>query len=202
MSMFSGKCDLYDHINISLDSKGASLNELLDNTSFFIHGKDKRDHELSIKSEKDLAKYYPYLVAMGSFSDGKCTIVLSSDSFIDTEERDRLQWRLDDTLKFWRKCKKSKIEFNVDEYIKHNTYFYRSNLDRQIAEVVLQYGNKTTMDNIKHIHDDIHEYYRNIWYKELLRVGWDEFHAGLWVYGWIRDKEELQRRIIHGEHLG
>lgn len=58
------------------------------------------------------------------------------------------------------------------------------------------------MDNIKHIHNDIHEYYRNIWYKELLRVGWDDLHASLWVYGWIRDKEELQKRIVNGEHLG
>ena len=106
MSNFSGKCDLYDHIEI----------HGLDNTlkSKIYVGYDSKE-PLNIKEERDLVPYYPFVISMGAFNHGIGTIYLMDESWVNYEEKDVLEFYLEQILKIYRRCKRKKVEFNVDE---------------------------------------------------------------------------------------
>ena len=80
MSEFSGKCDIYDCFSDVSD-------EFLQRSSFYIYTNDYRDHRLEINNQKDLAKYYPYLVCLETRNKEYATVYLSQLSFIDQEEK-------------------------------------------------------------------------------------------------------------------
>ena len=97
MSEFCGKCDFYDSIvMINLDGDRSAIEEYLKETNIYIRGKDGREHKVDCKTEKDLAKYYPYLVGIGAFGKEKRTVVLSSKCFIDSEEEEFLNFHIQD----------------------------------------------------------------------------------------------------------
>ena len=86
MSVYSGKADLFDNLGDATDEK-------LQNSNIYI---GDNIIPLRINNQHDLAPYYPYLVAVGSWSDGHAEIHLSTESFIDTDERESLTWKLED----------------------------------------------------------------------------------------------------------
>ena len=182
ISSYSGKCDLADHLEIDASYQNLNSVEELDFSTYniSIYGRDDRHHKLEINSYKDVAKYLPYLVAIGAFSDGKSNIVLSSEDFITSEEKEHLQWKLDDIQKAVRKLKRNHTPV-TEENIKANLWFSDSDETSELIRRVIEHGNKA---DIEDIHLPLAEYYREIWYEELLRVGYNEYEAHHWVYGW------------------
>ena len=80
ISIFSGKCDLYDYL-------GDATDEELQNANIYI---GDNVIPLRINNQHDLAPYYPYLIGIGGWGDGHCNLRISTMSFIDEEERDHL----------------------------------------------------------------------------------------------------------------
>ena len=194
MSIFSGKCDFYDSVvAIHCDGDTSKLSEFLANIDVYITGRDRRYHKVEVYDEKTACKYYPYLTSIvGLHSDGHANIYLASDSFIDQEEREFLNWKINAVLKYWKKCKRKKIPFNVEECV--SVYSWNdTTMFRKIAERVIKHGNKAEFDDL---HDPMHERFRREWYKEMIRVGWSEAEAYAWCFkGCFVSPEEKAIRL-------
>ena len=191
MSRFSGKCDFYDGVvAIHCDGDTDKLEEFLAETDIYIRGRDERTHKVVVQNEKDAVKYYPYLESIAAFNrNGRNTIVLSSRPFIDSEEMEILGWHIDDARKYWKKCKRNKVECNVDEYITHRSSWSCSEyLDRPIMEKIIKDGEKAEFDDI---HDNMHEYFRRRWFEEMVRVGYSEWEAFNWCFNEFYPNDEV-----------
>lgn len=184
MSIYSGKCDFADTLEIQ--SNGREENIDFSCYDIRIYGKDGRCHKLEINSYKDAVKYLPYLECMGGYSDGKHSIILSSIDYITEEEQEHLNWKLNDIKKAYRKLKRNKQEI-TKENIVANVWFGSSDDTDKLIDRVVELGEKA---NIEDIHLPLADYYRLRWYEEMLRVGYDEFEAWNWVYGWRRIDED------------
>ena len=170
MSAYSGKCDVADYLSDATD-------EYLHNAQIYIG-----DHivPLRIDNQHDLAPYYPYLVYMGGWSINHHVIHISTESYIDQEERDHLTWKLEDTKKYYRKCKRKKIPYNSEEAARRISFLREpTELEHEIAHRVKSFGEKATINGL---HDTMHEYYRNLWLEEMIRLGWDKQQAAYWIW--------------------
>ena len=88
MSNFIGKCDISDTISIY------GIDFILNNCQVFQNGKKLKLNKHSI------IKYYPYLVSsMGMNKDSGGTINLTSESFVDSQNKERIKWYLEDLQK-------------------------------------------------------------------------------------------------------
>ena len=192
MSKSSGKCDFYDGVvAIHCDGDTSKLEEFLARTTIRVRGADGRDHVVSVKNEKDASLYYPYLEAIAAFNnhEGRNSIVLSSQSFIDSEERERVGWYVRDVMSYWRKCKKEKKAFDVEECVQAKGFFWTdTTMLRKVAEKVAKDGNKAEFDDI---HTNMHEHYRREWFEEMVRVGHSEWFAFNWAFNEFYPKEEV-----------
>lgn len=134
---------------------------------------------LRINNHHDLAPYYPHIMIMGSGENGVWNCRITSRSFVDYEEEERLNWKLRDFNKYRKKCKRNKIPYIESEAIKECCYLQPTDVDKEIAHRVGLYGDKATIDGI---HDDMHEYYRNKLLEEMIRLGWEERTAKYWIW--------------------
>ena len=179
ISRYSGKCDCHDYFDDRTD-------DYIKNSKIYL---GDNPIPLRIENQHDLAPYYPYLVAsMGADKDG-CVCHLTDRSYVDSEEEEHLGWKLRDFKKYYRKCKRTKIPYDVDTALKKCCFFEPKEVDRQIAERVGMYGEKATIEGL---HDDMHQYYRQRLFDEMIRLGWDERAAGYWIYKdwkWLIKKE-------------
>lgn len=194
MSRFCGKCDFYDSfVMIGSDGKHGKLEENLKRLKLYVYGKDGRDHRVKSDTIKDIAKYYPYLEGVMSYSkETGYNIYLQSDSFIDQEEREHIGWYVRDVLKYWRKCKRGKKPFVVNECIQ-TLHWMNDDILRTVAERVAKDGDKAEFDDI---HDSLHEYYRREWFEEMVRVGYTEREAYDWCFkGFFTDEETIIKRL-------
>lgn len=118
MSCYSGKCDLADTIEIH----DYTLEELQNNVTIYV-GYDNPE-PMHIEKMEDLIPFYPYIIGCASYNnvERKAVIHLSSESWVDYEERDILEWRLKDLLRIYNRCKRKRTEFNVDEAVKEITW--------------------------------------------------------------------------------
>ena len=185
MSEFCGKCDVCDSFNDRSD-------EYLQNSKFSIYGADGRDHILTINNQKDLSKYYPYLTCSMGVDKNKAYVHISSQCFIDSEEAERISWVKNALIKYYKKCKRNKIQYTVDEAIKAAVLFGPDDWEIELARRVGESGEKA---ETKDLHTPIHDYYRERWCEELISQGYTEDEAKLWVYGWTRIwKEKMDER--------
>lgn len=194
MSMFSGKCDFYDgFVAINCDGDEETVEKNLKDLDLYVYGRDMRKHKVESNTIKDIAKYYPYLEVIATYSrDNGQTIILSSDSFIDQEEREHLQWYIDDVMKYWRKCKRDKKPFNVDECVE-KLHWMNTDIIKTIAERVAKDGVKAEFEDI---HLPLHEYFRRRWFDELVRIGYTERQAYDWCFkGFFTDNEIITKRL-------
>lgn len=78
MSRFSGKCDFCDEIEIH------GLDRVLNGDVYV----GDNDEPLELKSIEDCVPYYPYIVVAAVHNNltNKCSITLSSRSWVDIEE--------------------------------------------------------------------------------------------------------------------
>ena len=177
MSGFSGKCDLAD-IFCNHDD------EHIANSTFYIFA-GNRDHRLDIHCRRDLIPYYPFLVgSMGSQKD-KAVCYISSESFVDREEREHMEWILKDAIKYYKKCKRKKIEYKEEEALKNIVWFNKkpTEWESKIVHRVAADGEKA---NIEGIHDSYHDYYRKQLYEEMIENDYSKEEAFKWCYGWGR----------------
>ena len=193
MSMFSGKCDFYDgFIMISGEGDENKVKENLKGLKLYVRGKDGRDHLVKSDTIKDIAKYYPYLESFGCSSDGKRTVHLSSDSFIDQEEKEMRDLKVETVLKYWRKCKREKKEFNEEECLKA-MWFTPGDELKEIIHRVAENGNKAEFDDI---HLPLWEHNRRRWFEALVELGYDELEAYNWCFkGFFDPPETIIKRL-------
>ena len=114
------------------------------------------DARVMIKEEKDLIPYYTHLVASACYNkESGNTIHLSKDSFINSEEREFLSWKIRDIISMFRKAKKEKIEVTLD-YIKSQNYYWGNGEDFIWSALIDKI--KNNMDLIKvHLPKDYRE---------------------------------------------
>lgn len=194
MSRFCGKCDFYDgFVAIGSDGDEEKVKENLKKLKLNIYGIDGRPHRVKSNTIKDIAKYYPYLEAIKAYNkENGYNIILSSDSFIDQEEKERIGWYIRDVYKYYRKCKREKKPFIVEECVKAIS-FMSADIVTIVAERVAKDGNKAEFDDI---HLSLHEYYRRQWFEELVRLGYSEYEAYNWCFkGIFDDKETVMKRL-------
>lgn len=87
------------------------------------------DARVMIKEEKDLIPYYTHLIASASYNKEKGNVIhLSRDSFINSEEREHLSWKIQDIIFTFRKAKKEKIDVTLD-YVKSQKYYWGNGED-------------------------------------------------------------------------
>lgn len=135
---------------------------------------------LRINNQHDLAPYYPYLVGIGGWNNGHAELYISTESYIDEEERDHLQWKLDDVKRYWRSCKRKKIPYDTEKATQIISFFGMPNgVEQEIAKRVAEDGEKATIDGL---HDYMHEYYRYKLLDEMIRLGWDKRRAKFWIW--------------------
>ena len=189
MSQFSGKCDFYDSfVEIHGDGDIKKVEENLKKLNLYIHGRDGRDHKVKSDTIKDIVKYYPYLISIGCYGreDG-WTTVLASDSFIDQEEREHIGYKIDDVMRYWRKCKRGKKDFVPEECVER-LHWMDKDMIEEIAYRIKTYGNKAEFDDL---HDSMHEYFRRRWFEEMVKVGYTELEAYNWCFKGLLDPEEI-----------
>lgn len=186
MSRFSGKCDFYDWINDQSD-------EFIKKSNYYIRFKGRR-HPIEINNRHDAIKYYPYLVSMGYHSEIKDVAELCADSFIDTEERERIDLRLKEVIEYWEKYRNSLGEISKEQCIQSLGALAKGDeLYPQIIDEVNKYGDKA---ECKYVHDHMHERYRRQWFEYMIEEGYDKNFAFCWVYKeFSSDEEKIQERI-------
>jgi hypothetical protein len=129
--------------------------------------------ELHINSLAELIPYYPYLISSGFFDNVErtATIYLSSESYVDSQEKDTLIFYLKEVLKIYNRCRRKKTDFTLDEVLRE---FYWSHWDEEVyTELysrVLLHGKNA---NIEDIHTKTGEHYRQELADEMIKNGMD-----------------------------
>ena len=165
MSKFSGKCDVYDSL---IGINRYTEEELKNNVKIYV---GNNTEPLHIEKISDLIPYYPYLIAVGCYDnvERKSVIHLSSESFVDREERESIEWRLKDLIRIYNRCKRKKIEFDVEDAVKQITWNgWNEEPYRELANRVKENGKKAAVDGI---HLKMHEIYRKELVDEMLENG-------------------------------
>lgn len=119
---------------------------------------------------KDLIPYYPYLISFASCdnTDSRNSVVcLTSESFVDREERENLEFKLKEILRIYNRCKRKKIEFNVDDVVEQVCWMgWNKVAVAELANRVKEKGKKATIDGI---HLTMHERYRQELVDEMIK---------------------------------
>lgn len=163
MSIFSGKCDFYDWI------RDDTSNE---NTKIYI---GDREHELIFHDKKELIPYYPYLVILGAYNDGKSIVVLSSRSFVDEENDDILSF-VESRYRNKLRYAKRKYGDNLDidklkrDYLRTWSWV-EDEVDPAYVEIVDQINNGITHKKIKYPYRRVALMYRRCLREEMINNG-------------------------------
>lgn len=163
MSRFSGKCDVYD---VLIGIHEYTLEELQNNVKIYV---GNNSEPLKIEKMSDLIPYYPYIVASAGFDTAgrKSTIHLSSESFVDQEEREILNIYLKQVIKIYNRCKRKKIPFEVENVI-DELESWNKDVVLEIARRVQEKGKNA---DIEGIHLKSRDYYRRELAKEMVENG-------------------------------
>lgn len=107
ISRFTGKCDFFDDCEMIRTPE-----EIVGRSDIYLG-----DAKVEIKTPKDLIPYYTHIVSSACYTqDNGNSIHLSKESFIDSEEKEFLVWRIMDAIKFARKAKKEKKPFDLNYF--------------------------------------------------------------------------------------
>lgn len=162
MSRYSGKCDLFDVLEIH----NYTLEELQDNVKIYV-GNSKEP--LHIEKMSDLIPYYPHIIWSAYYNnvERKSVMHITSESYVDREEREHLEFYLKQLIKIYNRCKKNKVEFNVDEAVKEVCWMdWNKEAITELANRVKEKGTKATIEDV---HLTMHELYRKLLVEEMLR---------------------------------
>lgn len=188
MSHYSGKCDFYDHLWISAETEEEAFNKFNGTKLYIIQPlpddfswEEANQKNINIpetyykrikySSIKDLIPFYPYIISMAFHNKNpyESMVCLSSESFVDKEERESLEWRLKNLLTIYNRCKRKKIEFDAEKALKEIVWNgWNEESYRELANRVKENGKKATIDGI---HLKMHEYYRKMLADEMVKNG-------------------------------
>lgn len=188
MSRYSSRYDCYD--SLVMIHKYTD-EELKNNVNIYI-GNIKTP--LKIDSQKDLIPYYAHLVSSAYFNneERKSTIHLTSQSWVDYEEADILEFRLKLLLRIYNRCKRKKIDFDIDEAVKEITWSnWNEEPYKELAKRVKEHGKKATIDGI---HLKMHERYRQELVDTMIENGLNPMLYG--NYERFIKKEEVKNESI------
>ena len=141
---------------------------------------------LRIDSQVDLMPYYPFLItSMSSSKEGGIDAHLSERSYIDIEEEDRLQWRLEQLKKYYRRCKRNHEPFDDKEAICKICVWNNGeeNYETELVKRVKYAGERATYDGI---HIPIFDASRRKLFNDMVDAGYNELKAWTWCFGWRR----------------
>ena len=189
ISRFSGKCDFCIHLWIGAETEEEVFNKFNGTKLYMIQPlpddfswEKVREEKINIpetyykkieySSIEDLIPYYPHLVAFAGCDNTNprnSVVCITSESFVDSEERESLEFRLKHLLTIYNRCKKKKIEFDVEEALKEIVWNgWNEEPYRELANRVKLYGKKATVDGI---HLRMQEHYRQELVDEMLKHG-------------------------------
>lgn len=181
ISSYSGKCDCYDTL-VAIHQY--TEEQLKNNVKIYVGDSSTPLH---IESYKDLIPYYPYIIGSAYFNNEEKSAVihLSSESFVDMNERERLELYLKLALKEYNKCKRTKTEFVVENVVNNIIGFSDWNKKEvtELVKKVVWLGKNATIEGI---HLRTQEHYRRKLVNEMIKNGLDPIE-----YGYGRFVEEV-----------
>lgn len=194
MSLFSGKCDLYDSL-IMIRKE----NDDTDWTKYEIEKYTKDSHlntetfkfegleKITVTCVKDLVPYFPFIECIGISSADHSHIILSEKSFIDSEEEEFMFTKVNSIKRYVNHCKRNgeTPEFN-DFCKKHWWNDSDTNLETIFERIVEHPYKKDRRWYIKDLHDSMHNYYRKMLYEEMIKYGYSEDESYKWVYEGVK----------------
>ena len=164
ISRWSGSCDLADVLEIY----EYTLEELQNNVRIYV---GNNTEPLHIEKMSDIIPYYPHIVwsAYHNNAERKSVMHITSEPHVDREEKEILELYLEQLIKIYNRCKRNKIEFNVDEAVKKVCWLdWNKAAIVELAHRVKENGKKATIENI---HLTMHELYRKLLVEEMLKNG-------------------------------
>lgn len=205
MGRYSGKYDFYDSLFGSVETEEEAFNKFNGTKLYIIQSlpddfswEETLENKVNIpetyykkieySSIKDLIPFYPHIIgfaACDNTDSHNSVVCLSRESFVDSEERENLEFRLKHLLRIYNRCKRKKIEFDVEEALKEVVWGdWNKEAYRELANRVANKGKKATVDGI---HLKMHEYYRRELVNEMLKHGLNPCDYG--DYGRFVNKE-------------
>lgn len=172
ISIYSGKCDLYDSF---VKIHNYTDEELKHNVKVYLGNNDKI---LKFETTKDLIPYYPHLICVACYdnTERKSIVHISSKSFVDIEEQEILEYYLKRILTIYNRCKRKKIEFNVDDAVKEICWMdYNKKAITELANRVKEKEKKASTESV---HLIMHERYRKELVDEMIKNGIDPVKYG------------------------
>lgn len=166
ISKYSGKCDFCDMCDIH------NVDNILKSKVYI----GRNIIPLKFETEKDLIPYYQYLVATSSTTNGIGEIRLSTESYVNKQERETLEWYVKDCQKYMNKCKRKKEIINIEHFDNQ----YNKNVYREILIRLVDKSKEFTLDGI---YLPMSEYYRKELYDEMVKNGYSEYDSKKWCFG-------------------
>lgn len=187
MSRYSGRCDFNDHLFMGAENEEDAFEKFKGTKLYIVRPLPKKLNldkifkqniniaetyykKVKYNSIKDLIPLYPYIISFCSIDNtnsNNSVVWLSMKPFTDTEEEEILGFYLEDLIKIYNKCKRNKIEFDVDNAV--NTVCFQGhnkNVITELANRVKEHGKRAKIDGI---HTDTHEYYRQKLVDEMIK---------------------------------
>lgn len=193
MSVFSGKCDLYDGLimigEMTNESDFSKLkirkyteNSYLNEQTFQFENLE----DINVTCIKDLVPYYPFIESISCYNDGFRNIILSSRNFVDIEEESHLLYRIKNIKRYLLKCKRNNINPTYEDFCKKFWYASDENLYKIYNRVSEHPYKKNKLEYIKDIHIDLYNHYRKLLFDEMINNGYTEEQSQKWIYEGIK----------------
>jgi hypothetical protein len=183
MSQYCGKCDLWDSLVMikevndeTTDWGNIKICQISDDSYFDENGWNNVGL-LDIKCLKDLLPYAAYIVNMVSWGKDYCIVYIGAESYVQQMERKKIEWAVRDLKCIYRKYKRKKIDFNVDDML--SEIWNPSELDKQVAQRIMEHPTSFKTDDLKVL---ICEYYKANLYDDMIKEGYSENEAYEWCY--------------------
>lgn len=157
MSKYSGKCDLYDSLEICGALVNGKPKTYFKNDMSNITIYDTNHKKMNFERLKDLMPYFGYELASSAKSGNSYTFFLGKMSVPDKIEKDHYEFCKELLLKYAKHCKKDKRPYTYQEalLIFNSTDPELEKLSKRVAE----YGKKATIEGLKY---EMSNYYRSI----------------------------------------
>lgn len=131
MSAFTGKSDFCDQVEMF-----STPQEICETAQIYLRG-----GLLDTSTPQKLVPYYTHLITSGSFSKEKKIITLSSESYIEIEEKRFISSVIYQCILWARKAKKEKSNFTIDFCKQQKNYYAK---DELIYKSIIKIINKNS----------------------------------------------------------
>jgi hypothetical protein len=181
MSVYSGKCDLYDSL--------IGIGKVTDFSKVHIYINDN-PVELRIDSYKDLIPYFPCVPRVETHYGGEYRIWLSGKPWYRIEEEDMLRIYLRDLTTCYNRLRREKylsLESLVGLYTRKYSWSHvKDDLITELASRLIEAKGRRDKVDISDLYLSSGDWFRKRLYEEMIDNDWDESVAYNWCYGWNR----------------